>query len=319
MKILKGIFTEYVADFGPILPDQALPPPRQMLAAMLNLPSGTQLGSKKLDYNNQRDLSFKTMIEVGAESGVRLDECTIGTSRKWNKSKMARASLVWRIGGQLYPSAVNLPASPQQLRDLTEDDCGALSPATSKCDRWGNKHGHKTIFLPFRPNHIWNGARALRDYELAFPCHPEQRSNTPLFESSPGVGVQSSHIRTMWYHMIRTPSVTATLPHGHAAKYSFHSLRKMYATGLSRAGASRPRIQSMCRWLSEEAVDLYDKLDHKTHISYVDAAYQHSPDIITPALLRTLASTKIDDNEVYEDWCKACHIDLSTQMALDWS
>ena len=146
-----------------------------------------------------------------------------------------------------------------------------------------------------------------------------QRSNTPLFESSPGVGVQSSHIRTMWYHMIRTPSVTATLPHGHAAKYSFHSLRKMYATGLSRAGASRPRIQSMCRWLSEEAVDLYDKLDHETHISYVDAAYQHSPDIITPALLRTLAATKIDDNEVYEDWCKACHIDLSKQMALDWS
>jgi len=104
-----------------------------------------------------------------------------------------------------------------------------------------------------------------------------------------------------------------------AANFSFHSLRKTYATGLSRAGASRERIQSMCRWLSEEAVDIYDKLSHEDHVNYVDAAYLHSSEVITPAILRSFNTTQIDDNDIYVTWCKQCHIDLTADTELDWS
>ena len=75
----------------------------------------------------------------------------------------------------------------------------------------------------------------------------------------------------------------------------------------------------MCRWLSAEAVDLYDKLGFEDHCKYVDAAYAHSADVITPAALRQLRATQLDDNDVLQAWCKHCYVDLSTPQPLDWS
>ena len=314
-RVLRGILTEYVAEYGPILPDQALPFPKQVLAALLHLPSGTRLGSVEFDRRERAHFNTLVMFETGVETGLRLDETSISRSGVWNKSKMSRASLVWRING----IHVTNP-TPEQLRCLTEHDGACLSPATSKCDRWGNKHGHKTMFLPFRPSRTWNAARALRDMELRYPCPQAQRANEPLFTSAPGVAIPASVVRTLLYHMLRTQSVAAFFPSGaDANSYSFHSFRKTFATSLGRAGASRERIQSMCRWLSSEAVDLYDKLDYDTHCKYVDAAYLHNAEVVTPAMLRTMRQTQIDDNDVLQTWCTHCHVDLSGQQELDWS
>ena len=203
---------------------------------------------------------------------------------------------------------------------MTEADGACVKPATSECDRWGNKHGGKVMFLPFRPGRTWNGARALRDYELRYPVSPANRDTEPLFASSPGVGIPASLVRTLLFHMLRTPAVKSAMPAGvDVTNYSFHSYRKTFATGLGRAGASRERIQSMVRWLSDEAVDIYDKLGYEDHIKYVDAAYLHSAEVVTPAALRKLANTKMDDNDVIEAWCKVCHVDLTKQQPLDWS
>ena len=193
-----------------------------------------------------------------------------------------------------------------------------MTPATSKCDRWGNKHGSKTIFLPFRPHHTYNAARALRDYELDFPV-PHNRDSTPLLQDADGRPLKASFVRTMLYHMLRTDQVRSVAPHADICKYSFHSLRRTFATGLARSGASRERIQSMVRWLSLEAVDLYDKLTFDDHAKYVDAAYINSADTITPALLRSLQRTKMDDNDILQSWCKECHVDLTVLPPLEWS
>ena len=170
------------------------------------------------------------------------------------------------------------------------------------------------------PMHIWNGARALRDMELAYPVDPAVRAQEPLFASSPGVGIKAAFVRTMLYYMMRVPSVVAAMSSGQEPKnFSFHSLRKTYATGLARAGASRERIQSMVRWLSAEAVELYDKLGFDDHVKYVDAAYLHSADVVTPAVLRQVNRTQIDDNDIYRTWCKQCHVDISADPTLVWS
>ena len=318
MTVLKGILTRYVAEYGPILPDQSLPIPKPMLAALFTLPTGTKLGSRSLNLDDQGDCATKTACELAAESGCRLDELTVGQSKTWDKRKMSRASVVWFIAGQYWPSSAHPFPSPTQLKSLTEVDGACATPACSKCDRWGNKHGSKTIFLPFRPSHTYNAARALRDYELKFPC-TQNRDTTPLFQSADGKPLAAAYVRTLLYHMLRTPQVRAAAPHADITKYSFHSFRRTFATGLARAGASRERIQSMCRWLSVEAVDLYDKLTFADHCMLVDAAYLNSSDTITPCLLRQLQSTKIDDNDTLASWCKECHIDVEKMPTPLWS
>ena len=320
MRVLKGILTAYVAEYGPILPAESLPYSKPMLAAMLTLPSGTQLGSKTLNRSDRSHIAVLRSCEVSAESGVRLEELAIGNKKEWDLSKMSRASVVWRIQGDYYPSLSNPQPTRQQLLDMTEADGACLSPATSKCDRWGNKHGRKTIFLPYRPNHVWNGARALRDNELAYPCDVQQRAQEPLFAEADGKAIRASTVRTLLYHMVRTPQVAAVTPSfAEASNFSFHSFRKMYATGLARSGASRERIQSMVRWLSDEAVDIYDKMGYDDYVKYVDAAYMHSAEVLTPAMIKQVQQVQMDDNDIYQRWCEHCHIDLTKQPKLNWS
>ena len=59
--VLKGMLTRYVAEYGPILPDQSLPPPKLVIDALLSLPNGTMLGSYKLDWGQPEMIDFKAM------------------------------------------------------------------------------------------------------------------------------------------------------------------------------------------------------------------------------------------------------------------
>ena len=79
------------------------------------------------------------------------------------------------------------------------------------------------------------------------------------------------------------------------------------------------RIQSMARWLSPEAVDIYDKLSATDHAQLIDRAYTHSPEIVTPAMLGRMRDIPIDDNDVIIEWSKHCFVDLTDDVQLDWS
>ena len=61
----------------------------------------------------------------------------------------------------------------------------------------------------------------------------------------------------------------------------------------------------MVRWLSEEAVGIYDKLSMDDHANYVEAAYLHNAVAVTPA---AMADVKIDDNDLYLAWCDKCQV-----------
>ena len=311
-KVLKGMLTLYVRQYGPIQPDKALPFPKTVLERLLNMPDGTKLGKFTLNWTSQVGRNLRAMFEMAAQSGVRLDECTTGARDEWDLSKMSMASAVWYIGGQY----VHDP-TPLQLRSLTERDGLCLTPATSKCDRWGDKHGGKIMFFPFRPTHLWNGCRAMRDRELYFPVKGEARLTTPLFTSSGKEPMQASFVRTVLNHMLRHPHMSCVNPDPDKTKYTFHSFRKFYCTGLKRAGASVPTIQSLCRWSAAESVDGYDMPSPEDHAKLVDSAYAYSPNAITPALLTEMRSFKIDDDDSLLAWGEECHVDLTAEY-FDW-
>ena len=318
--VLKGMLTLHVAEYGPLLPDQSLAPPQKVIAALLSIPSGTKLGTYTLHWDDASMIDFKAMYEVSLQSGVRLDECSVGIKKKFDKRKMSRRSLMWRINGEIIVSP-----SAQQLLSLCErrGDGAILLPACSKMDAWGNKHGHKAMFFPFHTGHIWNAATSLRAMELDRPIvSPEERALTPLFRLADGTAFPATRVRTLLYYMYRHSSVRAVTPKEHisdkgAPKYSFHSGRKLFATSLAKAGADRTRIQSMARWVTDESVDMYDQMSLEDSGKYVTAAYTNCPTSITPRLLAKMKDIPIDNNDSYVAWAQECHVDLSS-FTPDW-
>ena len=319
-QVLKGMLTSHVAEFGPLLPDQSLAPPKPVITALLNLPNGTKLGSYTLQWDDHDMVDFRAMYEVSLQSGVRLEEVSVGIKRIFDKRKMSRRSLMWQINGQVVISP-----TLDQLKTLQADrnDGAILIPACSKADRWGNKHGHKAMFFPYNPNHTWNAASALRNMEITRPILlAADREQAPLFRLTDNTAYPATRVRTLLHYMYSHPLVMQQVPREHVntkgkPKYSFHSGRKLFATSLAKAGADRARIQSMARWLSEDSVDLYDQLTLQDNARYVMAAYNNCPKSITPALLRKMKDVPLDNNDVYIAWAQECHVDI-TAMPLDW-
>ena len=64
------------------------------------MPDGTKLGKFTLNWTSQVGRNLRAMLEMAGQSGVRLDECTMGKRDEWDLSKMSMASAVWYIGGQ---------------------------------------------------------------------------------------------------------------------------------------------------------------------------------------------------------------------------
>ena len=84
--------------------------------------------------------------------------------------------------------------------------------------------------------------------------------------------------------MLNQSSVARHLDYG-VVHYSFHSFRRMYATCLGQVGATKEQIQSMVRWFSDEAVEIYNGMSESQQIKHVEAAYNAAPKNVTPVLL----------------------------------
>ena len=111
---------------------------------------------------------------------------------------MSRASITWYIGG----SYIDYPTNAQ-LMSMTDSDEMCLSLATSKCGRWGSKHGGKVMYFPFRSSHTWNGCRAYRECVLHHPVGPADADHTPLFTLTGDDAIQASFVRRVLGHMFK--------------------------------------------------------------------------------------------------------------------
>ena len=299
-----GMLVEHVDTHGPITVDRQHPLTKKLLSAMFSVPTGTKMRSYIMDRQTQEGANLWALFNLAPESGTRGDEVTVNNAA-WTKRKMSKGSLAWHINGVVY----TMGAPPDKLKQIQQTDYAVITPATSKCDRWGKKHGNKPIVLPFRNNRAYNAAKALRDMELADPVYGQERFDTPLFRNTQGEGFEIAFVRATLKHWLSLPSVAQHRPSG-VTKYSFHSFRRYYATCLGSAGASKAQIQSMCRWLSDEAVEIYNIMTDAEKIGHVDAAYAASPTVLTTQMLKQLSLTQIDDDALYRTWCSELHVDV---------
>ena len=113
--------------------------------------------------------------------------------------------------------------------------------------------GDKPIWLPFDPDPL-AAFGYLATIEINDPFEGEA-SSVGLFTDNDGLPFSGSQLDTLLHHMLRRqfPAATAKL-------YSWHSARIWLACALLASKATRAQIQAICRWQTEESLNVYAML-----------------------------------------------------------
>lgn len=124
------------------------------------------------------------------------------------------------------------------------------------------------VWLPFQPGEPLCAFTALADIELHDSLAPDaSRRSVPLFSTDSGLPFSSSQLASILRRLLYR-----CLPPDTARLYSWHSARIFLATMLLQSGASRAVIQALCRWQTDESINIYARLDASRYASYLNAA-----------------------------------------------
>ena len=95
----------------------------------------------------------------------------------------------------------------------------------------------------------------------------EARATTPLFSPGGGKPFSGHALDSTLQAMLRS-----FLPPAQAALYTWHSARIYLACALLAAGASSVQIQALCRWVSEQLLHIYARLNETTYSYWLGRA-----------------------------------------------
>ena len=156
--------------------------------------------------------------------------------------------------------AITIPPAPHFFRRIANltyllrhpqaNDFAILTPPPSKSDPFDAVWGDKPIWLPFSEDPL-SAFGALADIELHDPIG-DSADATAVFTGDDGLPFSGAQLDTLLRHMLlrHFPMQTAKL-------YSWHSARIFLACVLLASKASRAEIQAICRWQTEESLNIY--------------------------------------------------------------
>ena len=192
--------------------------------------------------------SVRGLTATLAQTGFRKKEISVSKHGDLcDGDCLSRAHLRWFLRGHYYESG-SVP--PHLLRDPQPGDFAILTPPPSKSDPFDVVWGDKPIWLPFSAD-VLSAFVHLAQIELHDQiAGPANR--VALFTGNDSLPFSGSQLDTLLHHMLcRTyPAQTAKL-------YSWHSARIWLACALLASNASRAQIQAVCRWQTEDSLNIY--------------------------------------------------------------
>ena len=261
-QVLKAIIIKFVRDNGPeaLIPKRKEPATAKLLADLLGVPGGTALGQTSLDWGSTLGVSLSAMLCTAFSGGFRKSELALPAGQEFDKMRVSRASLKWRIGGIFLAAP-----TAAQLNSLVVGDFAILTPPPSKSDPFGVFFGGRPIYLPYVADSAINAAAALARLELALPVAAGARRTTPLFVMNDSMKPMSaSRADDLLAALLRV-----VLPPNRRSHYSWHSFRIGLACALLAQNAEPERIQAMCRWKSKESLAIYARLNPETYGEWI--------------------------------------------------
>lgn len=295
---LKALVKEYVTANGirELLPKRKEPLTNVIVAKILDLPNGTRLGARALDWSDPFFVVFKAILCVGLSAGFRKAEMCMAENDVFDHTTIGRSNLSWIIKGTPVASP-----NAQQLRDLDDGDFCAIMPAACKNDPFGLHFSWKPIWLPVHSAPT-NAARALAAMLLAVPVPNVNAPKTPLFSVSP----QGDPVRHRVADSTLRHLLMAALPGEDITKWSMHSLRIGAASALLAAGASTDQIMAMCRWRSAGSVGIYARFGPEDYGRWIVKAQSAHVDAVT-----ALNTPRLDYDDLF--------LLLSETAELNWN
>ncbi|MEM8601387.1 MAG: hypothetical protein AAGF99_15835 [Bacteroidota bacterium] len=287
--LIRGLCREYVNEHGHdcLVTKCKEPLRRRVQLRLLTTPNGTRVADRVVDWTAPFWVMWRAWICVMSQTGFRKNETSLPNNSTWTRSRIARASLTWRVRGVDVASLTD-----PQLRALQPGDYAVLKPPAAKNDPFCLIFGDKPIYLPFDAACPFNAAAALRNLELVHPLAPPQRRDTPLFT------VDGEPLRHGVVDKTLRAHLRVHLTPEEADTYSAHSFRIGLACALLALGRPHSLIQALLRWKGDGALRQYARLNAEDYGRHITEATAVNVTSVTTAHL-----PRID----YDDVVARCH------------
>lgn len=252
-KVYDSILRKFVAVNGPeaLVPLRKEPLDGPRIAKLFEIPNGTVLGSKTVNWQDSYWIAWRALLSCGFAAAFRKAELVPPQPSTAGPRDLKRASISWIIAG----TAVVNPTI-DQLFSLTTGDFCVIKPPTSKADPFGLHFTSKPIFLPFGHESI-NAAKNIAALIVAAPVDSVLQGKVPSFCFATNGGAIFTQAETS---RLLQQALKSAFPLEDTNRWSMHSLRIGAATALLAAGASMELIQALCRWRSPKSVNIYARL-----------------------------------------------------------
>jgi hypothetical protein len=263
---IRKLYMDHKAKHGvqDLIPRRKEPFTREILLdTILGAPSGTVIGRFRLDWASRSGRSLRGLTKTLASTGFRKAEVSVDKAGQSLCDCLTRAGLSWLLRGKVYASG---SAPADLLSDPREGDFAILQPPPSKSDPFDMVWGSKPIFLPFNTDPL-SAFTSLADIELNDPVvgSPEQ---TAMFTADDGAPFTGHFLDRLLHGLL-----LRHFPESVAKNYSWHSCRIWLATALLASGASRAQIQALCRWQTDESLNIYACLGAAQYSHLLSAAF----------------------------------------------
>ena len=263
---LRKLLMQYKRQHGvkDLIPHRKQPFTRAILLDTLAAtPDGYKLGQYTVQRDSRKWRSVIGLIKTLAQTGFRKAEiCVDKHGQPCNVNCLSRGHLRWLLQGKVYSSG----SVPQALlQNPGPGDFAILTPPPSKSDPFDMVWGDKPIYLPFDLDPL-AAFSALADIEISdsFEGPP---GNTALFTGDDGLPFSASQLDTLLYHMLRRHFDPATV-----RLYSWHSARIFLCCALLASGCPRSLVQALCRWQTDESINVYSCLGASQYAGLLKAA-----------------------------------------------
>ena len=248
---IRKLYASYKEKYGveDLIPKRKQPFTREILLnTILGTPDGYKMGRYKLRWQSRQGRSLTALTKTLASTGFRKAEISVEKAgASCDADCLSRGSLAWYLRGKHY-AATQAPA--ELLRNPQSGDFAILTPGPSKSDPNDMVWGNSPIWLPFSDDEL-SAFSALAAIELNDGVDGDPRS-TALFTGDDGKPLSGSQLdRLLRYFLLRD------FPESVVANYSWHSARIWLATALLASNATRAQIQALCRWQTEESLNIY--------------------------------------------------------------
>ena len=261
-EVCKGVVQEYIDEMGAdwIAEKRKEPVTNEMLRAWLGLAAGLRIGA----FTVGRNLAWqgiRVFLTLCAASGFRCSDVALESGLAFNGNRhLSMSDVRWEVDGT---RVTELPA--ELLATLAAGLHTAcvvfvlITAPPSKADADGTRWRASPISVQYDSTAPINLVREMARYEEMRQLSATTRRAAPVLVDEHGRPWRRAALNAVFKLLLL--AIPQLIPREMVKHYSVHSFRIYLACALLAVGATPETIKLMVRWASDEALQIYARLN----------------------------------------------------------